>query len=150
MKTHRRKIGWSFVSISSLVHKKQEIVETCPTHRLSPSRARVMTLAYKITASHITHRTIRPRDTDILAAFRMTPQPGVPPEECAAAVAALSLRPVHGQRYGLTSSPTWTDIAVRLLRHRACPWSRQRVHCLRCLSTRPVRRGFCHEPTNVS
>ena len=26
-----------------------------------------------------------PKDTDILAAFRMTPQPGVPPEECAAA-----------------------------------------------------------------
>ena len=29
-------------------------------------------------------------DTDILAAFRMTPQPGVPPEECGAAVAAES------------------------------------------------------------
>ena len=32
----------------------------------------------------------QPKDTDILAAFRMTPQPGVPPEECGAAVAAES------------------------------------------------------------
>ena len=39
-----------------------------------------------------------PRDTDILAAFRMTPQPGVPPEECAAAVAAES------------STGTWTTV----------------------------------------
>ncbi|CAM6042414.1 unnamed protein product, partial [Sphagnum compactum] len=30
------------------------------------------------------------KDTDILAAFRMTPQPGVPPEEAGAAVAAES------------------------------------------------------------
>jgi len=36
--------------------------------------------------------------TDILAAFRMTPQPGVPPEECAAAVAAES------------STGTWTTV----------------------------------------
>jgi len=39
-------------------------------------------------------------DTDILAAFRMTPQPGVPPEECGAAVAAESSTE-HGQLYGL-------------------------------------------------
>jgi ribulose 1,5-bisphosphate carboxylase large subunit-like protein len=31
-----------------------------------------------------------PKDTDILAAFRVTPQPGVPPEEAGAAVAAES------------------------------------------------------------
>jgi len=36
--------------------------------------------------------------TDILAAFRMTPQPGVPPEECGAAVAAES------------STGTWTTV----------------------------------------
>ena len=30
------------------------------------------------------------KDTDILAAFRVTPQPGVPPEEAGAAVAAES------------------------------------------------------------
>jgi hypothetical protein len=38
------------------------------------------------------------RDTDILAAFRMTPQAGVPPEECGAAVAAES------------STGTWTTV----------------------------------------
>jgi ribulose-bisphosphate carboxylase large chain len=37
-------------------------------------------------------------DTDILAAFRMTPQPGVPPEEAGAAVAAES------------STGTWTTV----------------------------------------
>ena len=37
-------------------------------------------------------------DTDILAAFRMTPQPGVPAEECGAAVAAES------------STGTWTTV----------------------------------------
>jgi len=38
------------------------------------------------------------KDTDILAAFRMTPQPGVPAEECGAAVAAES------------STGTWTTV----------------------------------------
>ncbi|KAM0932004.1 putative ribulose-bisphosphate carboxylase [Dioscorea sansibarensis] len=37
-------------------------------------------------------------DTDILAAFRVTPQPGVPPEEAGAAVAAES------------STGTWTTV----------------------------------------
>jgi len=37
-------------------------------------------------------------DTDVLAAFRMTPQPGVPPEEAGAAVAAES------------STGTWTTV----------------------------------------
>lgn len=37
-------------------------------------------------------------ETDILAAFRMTPQPGVPAEECGAAVAAES------------STGTWTTV----------------------------------------
>ena len=40
----------------------------------------------------------QPKDTDILAAFRMTPQPGVPPEEAGAAVAAES------------STGTWTTV----------------------------------------
>jgi ribulose-bisphosphate carboxylase large chain len=40
----------------------------------------------------------QPKETDILAAFRMTPQPGVPPEECGAAVAAES------------STGTWTTV----------------------------------------
>ncbi|KAL0702016.1 hypothetical protein Bca4012_058138 [Brassica carinata] len=41
---------------------------------------------------------IRPNDTDILEAFRVTPQPGVPPEEAGAAVAAES------------STGTWTTV----------------------------------------
>ena len=40
----------------------------------------------------------QPKDTDILAAFRMTPQPGVPAEEAGAAVAAES------------STGTWTTV----------------------------------------
>ena len=39
-----------------------------------------------------------PAETEILAAFRITPQPGVPPEEAAAAVAAES------------STGTWTSV----------------------------------------
>jgi ribulose-bisphosphate carboxylase large chain len=39
-----------------------------------------------------------PKDTDVLAAFRLTPQPGVPPEEAAAAVA------------GESSTATWTVV----------------------------------------
>jgi len=37
-----------------------------------------------------------PKDTDVLCAFRITPQDGVPPEEAAAAVA------------GESSTATWT------------------------------------------
>lgn len=44
-----------------------------------------------------------PKDTDILAAFRVTPQPGVPFEEAAAAVAAES------------STGTWTTVWTDLL-----------------------------------
>jgi ribulose-bisphosphate carboxylase large chain len=40
----------------------------------------------------------QPQDTDILAAFRVTPQPGVPPQEAAAAVA------------GESSTATWTVV----------------------------------------
>src|SRR6516165_3050772 len=39
-----------------------------------------------------------PRPTDVLAAFRVTPQPGVPPEEAGAAVA------------GESSTATWTVV----------------------------------------
>src|ERR1700687_5049887 len=45
----------------------------------------------------------RPKDTDILAAFRVTPQPDVPAEEAAAAVAAES------------STGTWTNVWTDLL-----------------------------------
>jgi len=40
----------------------------------------------------------QPKDTDVLAAFRITPQPGVPPEEAGAAVA------------GESSTATWTVV----------------------------------------
>jgi len=40
----------------------------------------------------------QPKDTDVLCAFRITPQPGVPPEEAAAAVA------------GESSTATWTVV----------------------------------------
>ncbi|PHT97483.1 Ribulose bisphosphate carboxylase large chain [Capsicum chinense] len=42
---------------------------------------------YKLTYYTLEYQT---KDTDILAAFRVTPQPGVPPEEAGAAVAAES------------------------------------------------------------
>ncbi|RMG64267.1 MAG: ribulose-bisphosphate carboxylase large subunit [Calditrichaeota bacterium] len=48
-----------------------------------------------------------PRDTEVLAAFRITPQPGVPREEAAAAVAAES------------SSGTWTTVWSDLLTDQA-------------------------------
>ena len=44
-----------------------------------------------------------PKDTDILACFKITPQPGVPREEVAAAVAAES------------STGTWTTVWTDLL-----------------------------------
>src|SRR5262250_32994 len=42
-----------------------------------------------------------PKDTDLLAAFRITPQPGVPPEEAGAAVA--------GESFTATWTVVWTD-----------------------------------------
>ncbi|KAJ9129086.1 hypothetical protein P3X46_034138 [Hevea brasiliensis] len=50
---------------------------------------------YKLTYYTPEYQT---KDTDILAAFRVTPQPGVPPEEAGAAVAAES------------STGTWTTV----------------------------------------
>lgn len=47
--------------------------------------------------------TYTPRDTDLLAVFKITPQPGVPREEAAAAVAAES------------STGTWTTVWTDLL-----------------------------------
>ncbi|GAY10008.1 ribulose-1,5-bisphosphate carboxylase/oxygenase large subunit [Pseudonocardia sp. N23] len=42
-----------------------------------------------------------PKNTDVLCAFRITPQPGVPPEEAGAAVA--------GESSTATGTATWTD-----------------------------------------
>ncbi len=52
-----------------------------------------------------------PRDTDVLAAFRMTPQDNVPPEEAAAAVAAESSTG--------TWTTVWTDRLTDLDRYKA-------------------------------
>src|SRR3989304_8471989 len=51
------------------------------------------------------------KDTDILAAFRVTPQPGVPPEEAGAAVAAESSTG--------TWTSVWTDRLTTLERYKA-------------------------------
>jgi hypothetical protein len=45
-----------------------------------------------------------PKDTDTIALFRITPQPGIEPEEAAAAVAAESLQHGHLDR-GLDRPP---------------------------------------------
>ena len=52
-----------------------------------------------------------PADTDILAAFRVTPQPGVAPEEAGAAVAAESSTG--------TWTTVWSDLLTDLDRYRA-------------------------------
>jgi ribulose-bisphosphate carboxylase large chain len=52
-----------------------------------------------------------PKDTDILAAFRITPQPEVPAEEAAAAVAAESSTG--------TWTTVWSDLLTNLDRYRA-------------------------------
>jgi ribulose-bisphosphate carboxylase large chain len=52
-----------------------------------------------------------PSDTDILALFRLTPQPGVPPQEAAAAVAAESSTG--------TWTSVWTDHLTTLERYKA-------------------------------
>ncbi len=53
----------------------------------------------------------RPTDTDVLAAFRVTPQSDVPPEEAAAAVAAESSTG--------TWTTVWTDLLTDLDRYKA-------------------------------
>src|ERR1700694_5329203 len=52
----------------------------------------------------------RPRDTDVLAAFRVTPQAGVPAEEAGAAVAAESSTG--------TWTTVWTDLLTDMERYR--------------------------------
>ena len=53
----------------------------------------------------------RPKDTDILALFRITPQEGVEPEEAAAAVA--------GESSTATWTVVWTDRLTACDRYRA-------------------------------
>ena len=61
----------------------------------------------------------RPADTDILAAFRVTPQPGVPMEEAAAAVAAESSTG--------TWTTVWTDLLTDLNRYQARAYATEPV-----------------------
>ena len=49
-------------------------------------------------------------DTDLLAAFRVVPQPGVPPEEAGAAIAALAR--------SCTWNTVWTDGLTSLDRYK--------------------------------
>jgi ribulose-bisphosphate carboxylase large chain len=66
-----------------------------------------------------------PRDTELLAAFRVTPQPGVPPEEAGAAVAAESSTG--------TWTTVWTDRLVDLDRYKG-----------KCYRIEPVTVVPCH------
>ncbi len=51
-----------------------------------------------------------PKDTDILAAFRITPQKGVDPEEAGAAVA--------GESSTATWTVVWTDLLTDLTNYQ--------------------------------
>ena len=89
-----------------------------------------------------------PKDTDMLAAFRITPQPGVPPEEAGAAVA--------GESSTATWTVVWTDrltaydhYQAKCYRVEPVPGPRGRVHRLHRLRHRPVRGGLDPEPDLV-
>ena len=71
-----------------------------------------------------------PADTDILAAFRVTPQPGVAAEEAGAAVAAESSTG--------TWTTVWSDLLTDLDRYRA-----------RCYQIEPVSGQPPHEPAGL-
>jgi ribulose-bisphosphate carboxylase large chain len=61
----------------------------------------------------------QPRETDVLAAFRIIPQPEVSPEEAAAAVAAESST--------ATWTSVWTDWLTTLGRYQARAYSLEPV-----------------------
>ena len=86
-----------------------------------------------------------PKDTDVLAAFRITPQPGVPPEEAGAAVA--------GESSTATWTVVWTDRLTAYEHYQAkcyrvdpVPGRRRRVHRLHRLRHRPVRGRLDRQP----
>ena len=90
-----------------------------------------------------------PKDTDVIALFRITPQDGVEPEEAAAAVA--------GESSTATWTVVWTDrlTACDIYRAKAYrvdrpvrPGHRARDAVLRVHRLRPraVRRGLDREP----
>ena len=75
---------------------------------------------------------------DLLAAFRVVPQPGVPPEEAGAAIAAESSTG--------TWTTVWTDGLTSLDRYKGRCYDIELVsgaiHWLRRLSPGPLRRRF--------
>jgi ribulose-bisphosphate carboxylase large chain len=75
---------------------------TCREGLMSPQTETKASVGFKagVKEYKLTYYTpeYETKDTDILAAFRVTPQPGVPPEEAGAAVAAES------------STGTWTTV----------------------------------------
>jgi hypothetical protein len=70
----------------------------------------------------------QPKATDILAAFRVTPQPGVPPEEAGAAVA------------GESSTATWTVVWT----DRLTAYERYQAKCYQVLPA-PGRSRACRQ-----
>ena len=89
-----------------------------------------------------------PKDTDILCAFRITPQPGVDPIEAAAAVA--------GESSTATWTVVWTDRLTPHEHYQAKayqldqrPRDRGSVHRADRLRHRPVRGGVGREPDLV-
>ncbi len=86
-----------------------------------------------------------PKDTDILCAFRITPQDGVDPVEAAAAVA--------GESSTATWTVVWTDRLTPHEHYQAkayqldeVPGTRGPVHRSHRLRPRPVRGGLDREP----
>ena len=86
-----------------------------------------------------------PKDTDLLAAFRIAPQPGVPAVEAGAAVA--------GESSTATWTVVWTDrltahehYQAKCYRVDPVPGRDGAVHRLHRLRHRPVRGGLDREP----
>ena len=89
-----------------------------------------------------------PKDTDVIALFRVTPQEGVDPIEASAAVA--------GESSTATWTVVWTDRLTAAEKYRAkcyrvdpvpgTPGSVLRLHRLR---SRSVRAGLDREPLGV-
>ena len=89
-----------------------------------------------------------PKDTDILACFRITPQDGVDPVEAAAAVA--------GESSTATWTVVWTDRLTACEKYRAkcyrvdpVPGAEGQYLRLYRLRSRPVRAGLDRQPLRL-
>src|SRR5690606_41913905 len=87
---------------------------TCREGLMSPQTETKASVGFKagVKEYKLTYYTpeYETKDTDILAAFRVTPQPGVPPEDAGAAVAADSSTGPW--------TPVWTDGLTSLDRYK--------------------------------